>query len=1435
MALHPNLLSLFTFMNLDEGIQSHFHDAIIRHVGVDKSRNNEFHLILEIPKLLDVYVVEQLLDGIAKFPYTLVLEMVISEVATIDEIAIRTYYYLFLDRYFKDAAIGKTLRLVQWESLGTHVQASVDGQLIEDAFTKLIPQLTAFFQQWGVAQSVTIKSVTDRVKTQETLAKIEAEKVADEERRLQEYQEMPTVDVPTSKKFKRNKPVALKMSDIEGETADIIVEGYIFKIDVMPIRKLGSSIYTFSFSDYTASIQMKTFEGKKFEKSFLDALQLNQWVRVKGSVEYDTYARGNILKPSTIEVIEAPAPRMDAASDKRVELHLHSKMSAMDAVTSIEDYIKIAKQWGHEAIAVTDHGVIQAFPDAQEAAAKAKIKMIYGMEAYVADTQLHPLFNPSPVSLTESTYVFFDLETTGLSPRYDEIIEFGAVKYKNRREVDRLQLLIKPKVALSKITIKLTGLTDADLVKSPSISEVIDKIRSFLGDSILVAHNAVFDVGMMNAALRSLGKPILSNPVIDTLPVMRMIEKGLKSYSLGGLARFYSIAYNDVDAHRAVYDADVLAKIYDGMLTTLTDKQGCKVHQDLAHLPEVDPTELPRPLHVTLWVKNQIGLKNLYQLVSASHIDHFKDVPIIPKSLLSSHRDGLLLGSGCLNGEIYDIAQTGTEEELVEAMKYYDYIEVQPTKNFTHLIARESIDDLKVIERTTKDIVAAAALAGRKVIATGDVHYAHPVDKIYRDVYIHAQAKGQKRHPLRDYEGKVKTGPDQHFRTTNEMLEEFAFLGAIKAEEIVITNTKLVANEIEPLYPISTELHTPHIEGVDETLEKMCFDNARSWYGDQLPEIVEKRLVKELTAIKQHRFSVIYYIAHRLVKNSLDEGYLVGSRGSVGSSFVATCAMITEVNPLAPHYRCTNCRHSQFFDDGSVASGFDLPDIPCPHCGTLMRGDGQNIPFETFLGFKGEKVPDIDLNFSSEYQARAHAFTKELLGENNVYRAGTISKVQEKTAYGYVRNYFESMGVLEPNDTEIRRLAIGCSDVKRTTGQHPGGIVVIPDHMDVHDFTPVQYPADEADATWKTTHFEYKRLHDSILKLDILGHVDPTALRMLYDMTGIDPQTLPMNDPTVMSLFATTDGMNVTSTQINSLTGAIGIPEFGTSFVRGMLELTTPAKFSELVQISGLSHGTDVWLGNAHDLIKDKTCTLMNVIGCRDDIMVYLSYRGIEPSTAFKIMEDVRKGKGVKPDYETIMLEHNVPQWYIDSCRKIKYMFPKAHAVAYVMMALRVGWYKIYRPLDYYAVYFSVRVDAYDIETMVKGKDIIRERLEILQNRLEKRDEMTNKEKDLITTLEAALEMTARGYRFAPISLSRSLATKFAVDHEQNMIIPPFTTIDGLGGSAAMKLVQNREEAPYRSREDFAKRSGVNQTHLKTLEKMGVLNELATSDQLTLF
>lgn len=1436
MAIPAYLNAFFTKIQLSEDLKAHFQHAELTRAQLNQGDQPTFVLNIKLNHVLDVRVVEQLLPAFQRFPYPVDFHLELLPPEEINDLVIQSYYYLFLQQQFDETAMGKTLRLIKWELHYPTIHAIIDGSLIQEAFQKIHPQLTTFFQQWGIASAIELKVVTDPIKNQETLAKILDEQAKNDERRLQAYIDLPLADTaPPTKRYKPRKALAMKMADVEGETNDIVVEGQVFKIDVNLIRKINASIYTISFSDFTASLQMKVFEGKRFDKSTLDAIQLNDWIRVKGTVEYDNFARGYVLKPSAIDRIDAPPPRVDDAPEKRVELHLHSKMSAMDGVTAIEDYIAIAKQWGHSAIGLTDHGVIQAFPDGQEAAEKAKLKLIYGMEAYVVDEEMTPALYPSAVDLTTTTYVFFDLETTGLSARHDDIIEFGAVKYQNRREVDRLQLLIKPSVPLSRTSIRITGLTDADLVKSPTFKELADKLLAFFGDAVLVAHNASFDVGMMNAALRKLGKPELRNPIIDTLPIMRMIQKGLKSYSLGGIARFFQITYNDAEAHRAVYDADVLARIYDAMLPVLSDKFAVKLHQDLLHLPPVHPTEIPRPFHVTLWVQNQVGLKHLYQLVSLSHTEYFKDVPIIPRRELLAHREGLLIGSGCVNGEIFDLAQTKSETELVAAMAFYDYIEVQPPANFEHLIISEKVDTPQVIQRTLSDIVNAAALAKKKVIATGDVHYAHPNDKIFRDVYIHAQAKGQRRHPLRDYEGKVKTGPDQHLRTTTEMLEAMSFLGVAKAFEITVTNTQYLASTIETLHPISTELHTPNIPGVDELLEKMCYVNARRWYGQHLPQLVADRLSKELNAIKKHRFSVIYYIAHRLVKNSLDEGYLVGSRGSVGSSFVATCAMITEVNPLAPHYRCPSCQYSQFFDDGSIASGFDLPDLECPQCHAIMKGDGQNIPFETFLGFKGEKVPDIDLNFSSEYQARAHAFTKELLGENNVYRAGTISKVQEKTAYGYVRNYFESMGILEPKEAEIRRLAIGCSDVKRTTGQHPGGIVVIPDHMDVHDFTPVQYPADETDATWKTTHFEYKRLHDSILKLDILGHVDPTALRMLYDITGVDPQNLPMNDPQVLQLFGSTASMGVRPEQINSPTGAIGIPEFGTSFVRGMLELTTPTKFSELVQISGLSHGTDVWLGNAQELIKDKTCTLMNVIGCRDDIMVYLAYQGIDTSVAFKIMEDVRKGKGIKPEYETIMREHKVPQWYIDSCRKIKYMFPKAHAVAYVMMAIRVGWYKIYRPVEYYAVYFSVRVDAYDIETMVKGKEVIREKLEILQNRLEKRDEMTNKEISLITTLEAALEMTARGIRFAPISLEKSAADRFLVDIENQSIIPPFTTIDGLGSSAAQKLVQNRAEAPYRSKEDFAKRSGVNQTHYKTLEKMGVLNVLDASDQLTLF
>ena len=828
-----------------------------------------------------------------------------------------------------------------------------------------------------------------------------------------------------------------------------------------------------------------------------------------------------------------------------------------------------------------------------------------------------------------------------------------------------------------------------------------------------------------------------------------------------------------------------------------------------------------RPYHCTLLAQTQEGLKNLFKLVSIAHLNYFYRVPRLPRSILTKYREGILVGSGCDRGEVFENMMQKSFEEAEEAAEFYDYLEVHPKEVYAPLIEMELVRNDKALESIIANIVKIGERQNKPVVATGNVHYLNPNDKIYRKILINSQggANPLNRHSL----------PDVHFRTTDEMLRAFSFLGEEKAKEIVVSNTHKVADMIEEIKPIKDDLYTPKIEGADEEIRSMSYGRARMIYGENLPEIVEARLEKELKSIIGHGFAVIYLISHKLVKKSLDDGYLVGSRGSVGSSFVATMTEITEVNPLPPHYVCPKCKQSEFFNDGSVGSGFDLPDKECPDCHVPYIKDGHDIPFETFLGFKGDKVPDIDLNFSGEYQPQAHNYTKVLFGEDYVYRAGTIGTVAEKTAYGYVRGYANDNN-LHLRSAETDRLVSGCTGVKRTTGQHPGGIIVVPDYMDIYDFTPIQYPADDSDSEWRTTHFDFHSIHDNILKLDILGHDDPTVIRMLQDLSGIDPKTIPTDDPEVMKIFSSPEVLGVTEEQINCKTGTLGVPEFGTRFVRQMLEDTKPTTFAELVQISGLSHGTDVWLGNAQELIQENICNLSEVIGCRDDIMVYLIYQGLEPSLAFKIMESVRKGKGLTEDMEEEMLKNKVPAWYIGSCKKIKYMFPKAHAAAYVLMAVRIAYFKVHHPLLYYAAYFTVRAEDFDIDAMVKGSQMIRSRIdEINQKGLD----ASTKEKNLMTVLEIALEMCERGFSFQKVDLYRSSATEFII--EGNTLIPPFNSIPGLGTNAAYNIVKARETGEFLSKEDLQQRGKVSKTILEYLDNHGCLENMPDQNQLSLF
>ncbi|MCD7033745.1 PolC-type DNA polymerase III [Metabacillus sp. GX 13764] len=1207
---------------------------------------------------------------------------------------------------------------------------------------------------------------------------------------------------------------------IEDEERRTTVQGYVFFAETKELRS-GRTLLTFKITDYSSSILVKMFARDKEDAAIMQMIKKGMWLKVRGSIQNDTFVRDLVMIANDINEV-TPAERKDTApeGEKRVELHLHTPMSQMDAVSSVSDLVSQAKKWGHQAIAITDHAVAQSFPEAYSAGKKNGVKILYGIEANLVDDGVPIAYNDAHIDLADAVYVVFDVETTGLSAVYDTIIELAAVKIKDGEIIDRFESFANPHHPLSATTINLTGITDDMVRDAPEVKEVLQDFKNWIGNDILVAHNASFDMGFLNDGYKNLlQEPKAANPVIDTLELGRFLYPELKNHRLNTLCKKFDIELTQ--HHRAIYDAEATGYLMIKMLKDAAEK-GILLHDQLNdNMGKGNAFQRSRPFHATLLAKTEEGLKNLFKLISLSHINYFYRVPRIPRSVLKKYRAGLLVGSGCEKGEVFEGMMQKSPEETEEIASFYDYIEVQPPAVYKHLISQEYIRDEEALREIISNIVKAGEKLGIPVAATGNVHYLNPNDKIYRKILVSSQggANPLNRHEL----------PDVHFRTTNEMLDCFHFLGEEKAKEIVIENTQHIAGLIDEIKPIKDALYTPKIEGADDEVRELSYSMARRIYGDELPEIVEARLEKELKSIIGHGFAVIYLISHKLVKKSLDDGYLVGSRGSVGSSLVATMTEITEVNPLAPHYVCPHCKHSEFFNDGSVGSGFDLPDKDCPECGAVYRKDGHDIPFETFLGFKGDKVPDIDLNFSGEYQPRAHNYTKALFGEDNVFRAGTIGTVAEKTAYGYVKGYAGDNN-LTMRGAEVDRLVQGCTGVKRTTGQHPGGIIVVPDYMDIYDFSPIQFPADAAGSEWKTTHFDFHSIHDNLLKLDILGHDDPTVIRMLQDLSGIDPKTIPTDDPEVMKIFSGTESLGVTEDQILCKTGTLGIPEFGTRFVRQMLEDTKPTTFSELVQISGLSHGTDVWLGNAQELIHNNTCTLSEVIGCRDDIMVYLIYQGLEPSFAFKIMESVRKGKGLTPEMEEEMKKNNVPGWYINSCLKIKYMFPKAHAAAYVLMAVRIAYFKVHHALLYYAAYFTVRADDFDIETQVKGSLAIKAKIEEINS---KGLDASPKEKSLLTVMELALEMCERGYSFQKIDLYKSSASEFII--EGDTLIPPFNSIPGLGTNAAINIVKARQDGEFLSKEDLQQRGKVSKTILEYLDKQGCLEALPDQNQLSLF
>lgn len=1304
---------------------------------------------------------------------------------------------------------------------------------LDDAVAKLVQEET------GLAMSVQFKNVQSseedrarmeqeqRTKTEELLQQIASATQAAEQAKVSA--EVGAVSEAVSRGILFGKeftgtPVKIVDTKIPGES--VIVEGNIFNIEPREIKG-EKYIVSFDITDKSDSTTVKFFVKRSvFDNELKDKIKKDAYLRVQGEVQFDKYAKEINIMAKAIMTAQAPPPRMDTAEEKRVELHLHTQMSSMDGVTPVKTYIKRAIEWGHKAIAITDHGVVQAFPDAMNAADKSDLKVIYGVEAYLIDDLGNAVFSPRGQNL-DDTYVVFDIETTGLSKEKEMITEIGAVKVADGKIIDRFSTFVNPQRPISAEITKLTGITD-DMVKdAPTIENILPEFLKFCEDTVLVAHNASFDTGFIRIAAERAGLGELHHTIVDTLELARALLPELNKHKLDIVCEHLGVTLNG--HHRAVNDAEATAEVFIKFLDMLAEKKIFTLDEINVLASRTVNYKKLRAYHAIILVKNYTGLRNLYELVSMAHIDYFFRRPRIPKSKFMQMREGLILGSACEAGELYRALLDGEPKQRIEELvHFYDYLEIQPLGNNKFMIDSprvENIHSMEDIKNMNRKIVELGETYGKPVVATCDVHFIDPDDAAYRKIIMAAEG-----FPDADNQ------PPLYFRTTDEMLAEFDYLGEEKAREVVITNTNLIADQIEKIKPIPDETFPPKIEGADEQLRQICMDKAHSIYGDPLPPLVQERLETELNSIISNGYAVLYIIAQKLVWKSVADGYLVGSRGSVGSSFAANMAGITEVNSLPPHYVCPNCKYSDFDSDlvksyaMEEASGCDMPDMNCPKCGTLMHKDGHDIPFQTFLGFEGDKEPDIDLNFSGEYQQTAHAYTEELFGVGHVFKAGTIGTLADKTAYGFVKKYFDEREITAHN-AEITRLMNGCTGVKRTTGQHPGGLMVVPSDHNIYEFCPIQRPANDVNSTVTTTHFDYHSISGRLLKLDLLGHDDPTVIRMLYDLTGVNPQTVPLGDPATMSLFESPEALGVTAEDIGCETGTLGIPEFGTKFVRGMLLDTKPKTFADLLRISGLSHGTDVWLGNAQTLIENGTITLKETISTRDSIMIYLINKGVDKKKSFKIMEKVRKGKGLTDEDIADMKAANVPDWYIESCQKIKYMFPKAHAAAYVMMAFRIAYFKINYPEAYYATYFTVRAcDDFDYSCMCKGMDVAKAAMREIHA---KGMEATAKDKAKMTVLELIVEFYARGFKFLPIDLYKSDSRKFIVTEEG--LIPPFNSLQGLGTNAAQSIVDGRAAGEFHTIEELKERTSLGRSLIDLLKENGVLNGIPETNQLSLF
>ncbi|MBQ3054203.1 MAG: PolC-type DNA polymerase III [Clostridia bacterium] len=1329
-----------------------------------------------------------------------------------DEITISTKFGM--DNLINKFRCDRMLSDFMYEETGKRYKITISGEYDEKEYQK-------FTEQKQKALDEASKEVTKY---------LEKQKLKEEQELANEVQSTAITEgeITTEKLIRGKKitnPDIIPLRNIRGPYNDIVIAGDIWGIEYKEIKS-GKTIVSFNITDYTSSIKVKMFEGAKSDEkdekkkqkqqeklvNLKDSLKDGIRLMVSGKIEYDDFTHELTLMCKSIMQLEKEE-RMDNAEEKRVELHMHTQMSAMDAIGNAGDLVKLAKKWGHKAVAITDHGVAQAFPDAYKAKGKDDIKILYGMEGYLQGDKMRIMYNPLDYDI-EGKFVVFDIETTGLHCQEDKIIEIGAVKLEKGNIIDRFSTFVNPMIKLSATTTELTSIKDSDVENAPLIEDVLPKFLDFCKDCVLVAHNATFDVGFIRVNAGKCGLEF--NPsYIDSLNLCRALYNERKTHGLAAMVKHLNIEL--MNHHRAVDDAEATAEIMKRCLDLLKKHQVTNLLDFNTGLAHLNPARR-RDYHIILLAKNKTGLVNLYRIISESNLKHFNKHPVIPRELLDKYRDGIIVGSACESGELFNAILMGERESVTEKIaEYYDYLEIQPIGNNEFLLREGYVTSEEGLRDYNRKIVALGQKLNKPVAATCDVHFINAQDEVYRRILM--AAKG-----FEDADEQ----PPLYFRTTEEMLAEFEYLGEEKAREVVIEVPNAIADSIDDIPLLPKEPSPPKIQGAEEELISITKEKAISIYGDPLPEIVQSRMDRELNSIIKYGFSVMYIIAKNLVWKSNADGYLVGSRGSVGSSFIAFLAGITEVNALQPHYICKKCKYSEFITDGSQPSGWDLPDKNCPKCGEPMYGDGHDIPFETFLGFEGDKEPDIDLNFSGDYQPNAHKYTEVLFGEGFVFRAGTIGTVADKTAYGYVKKYFEERGLTATN-CEMERLAKGCTGVKRTSGQHPGGIMVVPRDNDIHNFCPIQHPADDPDSDIITTHFDYHSISGKLLKLDILGHDDPTVIRMLEDMTGLDSKTIKIGEKNVMTLFDSPKALGVTSEEIFSPTGTYGISEFGTPFVRKMLVDTKPTTFAELVRISGLSHGTDVWLNNAQDLVVNGIATLKECICTRDDIMTYLIYAGCPKKESFTIMEKVRKGKGLSSEDEQLMQENKVPQWYIDSCKKIKYLFPKAHAVAYVMMAFRVAYFKVYYPKEYYSAYFTVRADAFDADYMAVGKEKVKENLFAFREK----EDASVKEKDMVTILELCNEMYSRGIEFLPIDIYESDAKKFLP--KENGILLPLNSIAGLGDNAAESVVEARKNGEFTTIDDFRQRTKVSKTLISLMKEKGYLKGIPETAQVNFF